>query len=252
MDLDKIINEVKSHEYNFFNGKIEEIINKYESDHGTFLLGKNTNDIELLWGVDDLENLHNFLDKITCEEPELTFTFRYSGDLDDVIKKKDIIKAWGYSPKNLYVGYFYHDIRDIQIEDDDIFIAVRSDLNEILELEGEIFDSMNISKTELEELIEYDIVLVYKTNNSVKGFLIMEIYGEKDKNCFIRSLGVKKNERGKGIGKKLLLKGLQEAKRKYVVNSMLWVDKENTIARDLYEKVGYKLNKQESEVIFKV
>lgn len=252
MDLDKIINEGKSNKYNFFKGRVEEIINTYESDYGTFLLGKNTNDIELLWGVDDLEDLHNFLDKITDEEPELNFVFRYSGELDDVIKKKDIIEEWGYSSKNLYVGYYYHDINDLQIEDDDILFAVRSDLDEILGLEREIFDSLNISKTELEDLIKNDIVLVYKKKNKIKGFVMIEIYGEKDKNCFIRNLGVEKSERGKGIGKKLLLKGLQEAKRRNVVNSMLWVDRENKIARNLYEKVGYNLNKKESEVIFEV
>lgn len=95
-------------------------------------------------------------------------------------------------------------------------------------------------------------ILVYKDNQKLKGFVIINIYGKNRENCFIRNLGVSSSHRGQGIGKKLLLSGLNIAKEYGVKKSMLWVGIENKIARNLYEKVGYNLNKNEAEVVFQV
>ncbi|GFN34427.1 GNAT family N-acetyltransferase [Tepidimicrobium xylanilyticum] len=51
----------------------------------------------------------------------------------------------------------------------------------------------------------------------------MELYGENNKNCFIRNVGVSEVERGKGYGRKLILHGLKEAKKEGSLKAMLWV-----------------------------
>ncbi|MDK2954398.1 MAG: hypothetical protein PWQ27_1781, partial [Kosmotoga sp.] len=58
------------------------------------------------------------------------------------------------------------------------------------------------------------------------------------------------SERRKGIGRELLLKGLQRAKEKGVKTAMLWVEIENTAARRLYERTGFVLDQNEAEAVF--
>lgn len=117
-----------------------------------------------------------------------------------------------------------------------------------------MFDSLNIAKDQLINWLNDDehIILVYKENGKIIGFIVVEIYGTGNRNCFIRDVGVNIADRGKGIGKALLLNGLRKAKRKGALKAMLWVSYDNVVARSLYEKIGFKLDENEAEGIFEV
>ena len=50
----------------------------------------------------------------------------------------------------------------------------------------------------------------------------------------------------------MLLNGLKEAKKKGASKAMLWVGYDNVIAKSLYEKVGFRIDENEAEVVFEV
>lgn len=89
-------------------------------------------------------------------------------------------------------------------------------MDEFLLLERNVFDFLNITEYQLINWLDDNkhIILVCKEDNKIIGFTIMELYGENNKNCFIRDVGVDKSKRGRGIGKALLLNGLGKAKKK--------------------------------------
>lgn len=155
----------------------------------------------------------------------------------------------------MYIGYFYT-LDNISDEEDCLSIEYlnRNEIYESLLLERDVFHSMNITKNQLINWINDDehIILVYKENKKMLGFIIIEVYGTNNQSCFIRNVGVNTGERGRGIGKALLLYGLREAKKKGVSKAMLWVGYDNVAARSLYEKVGFKLDENEAEVVFQV
>ena len=78
------------------------------------------------------------------------------------------------------------------------------------------------------------------------GYCWSKIYDEKDKSLDetrgrINMLGVDPDYRGKGLGKKVLLKGLVQLKSRGVRIVVLTVDNENKVARALYQSVGFKV-----------
>ncbi|MBU5437367.1 GNAT family N-acetyltransferase [Tissierella sp. MSJ-40] len=254
MNLKEVFNRGQSYPENFFYGDMLEVIRLYELQEGLFLLGKTSEETELLWGVNEIKDLKETIEKIKMENEDVNFIFRYAGKLDEVIEKKEIIRQWGYEEKDLYVGYFCDlhtllvDLPYTPIEYLDL-----KDIDNFLLLDREIFNTFNISRQELIDWLNSEdyIILIYKEKDIIKGFVVMSLYGDNKQSCFVRSLGVCERERKKGIGKKLMLFGLKEAKKKGALKSMLWVDLNNIIARNLYEQIGYIIDRNEAEIIFR-
>ncbi len=255
MQLEEIYKRGRSYPENFFYGDMLGNVKKYQLPEGTFLLGNTSEEVELLWGVNQLDDLRLSIEKIKKENQGINFIFRYAGNLNDVFKKKGIINQWGYRNKDINVGYFFS-LDNISIECDYKAIEYldKNDINAFLLVEKAVFDSFNVSENELNDWLNNGdhIILTYKESNKIVGFIIIELYGANNHNCFIRNVGVLEAERGKGIGKRLMLFGLKEAKRKRALKSMLWVGYENVIARNLYEQIGFKLDENEAEVVFQV
>ena len=62
---------------------------------------------------------------------------------------------------------------------------------------------------------------------------------------WINDIGVLKPFRRRGIGTALMLRGLHELKKRGLEKALLYVDDENpTKAKNLYEKVGFKVVKK--------
>lgn len=252
MVIEEVFKRGREYPLNFFYGDIKEMEKKYEFPGGLFVLGENGEERELFWGVDTMDNLKGGLKRIREENDD--FIFRYAGKLDDVIKNTKVISDWGYHIKSTYVGYFLEvESKDFYTEDmQSIEKLEEKDLREFLRLERSIFDFLNVSKEELNEWIQNEdyMVLGYKIGGQIKGFAIIKIYGDEKEWCFLRNLGVAEEERGKGIGETLMRSGLKLAKDRGIKKSMLWVDINNKGARRLYEKIGYKLDENESETVF--
>lgn len=255
MKFEEIYERGYSYKESFFYGDMLEDSKLYEFAEGVFLLGKTSEDMELLWGVNNLEDLRSSIEKIKKENPDIKFIFRYGNSLNEVIEKEKIINQWGYKGKEIYVGYSCT-LDNITCQEDSSSIEYlkREDINEFLIFDRYLFDSLNITKNQLTTRLDDDhhIILVYKKNKKIIGSIIIELYGRNNMNCFIRNVGVSEVERGKGFGKRLILSGLKEAKKKGALKAMLWVGYDNIIARNLYEKIGFVLDESEAEVIFQV
>ena len=252
MVIKEVFERGREYPLNFFYGDISELEKKYEIPEGLFVLGAKGEERELFWGVDTMDNLKSGLKRIREENDD--FIFRYAGMLDDVIENTRIISDWGYHIKSTYVGYFLEmENEDFYLEDIECIEELKEqDVMEFLMLERSVFDILNVAEEELNEWVQNEdyMVLVYKINEEIKGFSIIKIYGDEKEWCFLRALGVAKEERGKGIGETLIRSGLQLANDRGIKKSMLWVDIDNKGARGLYEKIGYKLDENESETVF--
>ncbi len=76
--------------------------------------------------------------------------------------------------------------------------------------------------------------LITETDESGKNIAFMGIEENK-----LEMLFIKNSERGKGVGKKLLLYGIEE----YGVNDLA-VNEDNPLARGFYEHMGFKVYKR--------
>lgn len=255
MQFEELYNKGRSYPENFFYGDMLGSAKKYELPEGTFLLGNTSEEVELLWGVNQLDDLRLSIEKIKKENQGINFIFRYAGNLNDVFKKKEIVNQWGYRNKDVNVGYFFSlDNMSAECDCRAIEYLDKNDINEFLLVEKEVFDSFNISESELNDWLNNGdhIILTYKESNKIVGFIVIGLYGTNNQSCFIRNVGVLEAARGKRIGKRLMLFGLKEAKRKGALKSMLWVGYDNVIARNMYEQIGFKLDEDEAEVVFQV
>lgn len=100
MNLKDIFTKGQGYPLNFFHGEVQEIKEIYELPEGYFLLGKTSEEWELLWGVNVLEDLQKGIEKIKSNTGDINFIFRYAGNLNDVLDKKELInKNWRYKSK---------------------------------------------------------------------------------------------------------------------------------------------------------
>ncbi len=252
MTINEIFEKGRKYPVNFFYCNLNKIEKTYEFAGGFFVIGKDGEENVLFWGVNKLDDLKRGLDEIKKENKNFRFT--YAGNLDNVLEATETICEWGYSVKNTHVGYVLDmNNSDFQIDNmSSIEELSSSDIKKLLQIERKIFDSYNVSEEELIEWVKSDdyINLVYKKDEEIVAYIFISIYGDKKDRCFVRNLGVVESQRRKGIGEKLILRGLQIAKDKGAEKSMLWVGFHNKGARSLYEKIGYELDESEAEVVF--
>lgn len=86
----------------------------------------------------------------------------------------------------------------------------------------------------------------YFANLKKDGIIVASLYVNKyHESYIIRDVFVLESERGKGYGKELMQEVVLflKFKNKRVI---LYVDPRNNIAKSLYEKVGFKLDKKDS------
>ena len=97
--------------------------------------------------------------------------------------------------------------------------------------EGEIEKITNYVKTTTPKQIDdYEIIIV---DNKKVGCLLLEKYED---GILLNELYIDKNYRRKGIGTNILNNVLNNNFKVY-----LWVYKENTLALNLYKKLGFKI-----------
>ncbi|OLS21000.1 MAG: Mycothiol acetyltransferase [Candidatus Heimdallarchaeota archaeon LC_3] len=101
--------------------------------------------------------------------------------------------------------------------------------NSLLQLTGENIDDYNK---------ETSVILTYK--NELVGVIITQIYSESG---YIADITVNTDFQGKGIGKYLLSKALLNLKSKGCHRVKLHVTKDNKKAVNLYEKLGFTIEK---------
>lgn len=96
------------------------------------------------------------------------------------------------------------------------------------------FQSVNALKNQVNEGYEYYFIV---DNNIYTGYLGIKKY---PKHLFLSKLYIKKDHRGKGLGKKAIEFALQRAKELGCDKVVLTVNKENVNSISVYEKLGFK------------
>ena len=111
-------------------------------------------------------------------------------------------------------------------------------LSDILKLERGLFDEPYSEETLRRELkLPFSIGLVAKLNSETAGYCLSWIIGET---CELHRIGVKGELQGKGIGRILLSKLLERAKKIGAKEVILEVSEENRKAISLYEGFGFR------------
>ncbi len=112
------------------------------------------------------------------------------------------------------------------------------DLSDILKLERELFDEPYSEETLRRELeLPFSLGLVAKLNSETAGYCLSWIIGET---CELHRIGVKGKFQGKGIGRILLSKLLERAKKIGAREVILEVSEKNRKAISLYERFGFR------------
>ncbi len=104
-------------------------------------------------------------------------------------------------------------------------------------LDTELF---GMDRAEFDRFLREDTTLIHVIYHDavLAGFVLGQIYND-GKSVFVRGLGVDAPFRSKGYGKALMQTLLSVAAQKGITGSMLWVEKTNTRALNLYRKLGY-------------
>ncbi len=254
LDFREKTKKIQDFPFHFCYGDLIEELGYYELDVGIFLLAQVGSEVELWWGARDLEGLMQGLNHIR-DQHETSFIFRYPGNLQEALEAAQNIASRGYRLEHIHVGYKI-DLKNIPSPPGkkEIRPLEAGDKKKIIQLDREIFPAMNIEPSELDSWLENEeaIILVAPKEEGIRGFVVLEIYGDTREYCFVRSLAVAPEFRRKGLGKELFLAGLNRARERNVRKSMLWVEYDNKPARNMYEKLGFKLDEKETEAVFRV
>jgi len=128
-----------------------------------------------------------------------------------------------------------------------IRIGVSKDSEELLKLADELIHLDNWSGREvmLEKSLrdpEYKIY-VAEVDGSIVGFIELRVFSDFVEGAplaIVQNLLVDKNHRNLGIGGRLLLMAIEEAKKRDVLELHVWTESRNSQAIDFYTKHGFK------------
>ncbi len=112
-------------------------------------------------------------------------------------------------------------------------------------IDDDYLDGLNYKERERKIMLKYskEKAIVYEEEGIVKGYSRFGINKDEEKNLGeLYALYIKPDERGKGIGGKLLKETARILKKEYE-EMLIWCLEENKKGRNFYEKMGGKLYK---------
>jgi ribosomal protein S18 acetylase RimI-like enzyme len=161
------------------------------------------------------------------------------------LELKNYLDTLGFNLKqDRYMKYEYN-LKDTP----ELFEGARYAISNPQEIEAiqEILLEFEKTATEkVEQLIKEKRLVVYEKESKIVGVCLNNFHTSF---LEIVEFTIKEEYRGKGYGQQLL-KSVLALHRKLdpEINFTLQVKRENTIARNLYEKVGFNSNKEEEEI----
>ena len=85
-------------------------------------------------------------------------------------------------------------------------------------------------------------ILVAHTGDHLSGFCCVRQYGENEDKVWIRALAVDPRFQRSGVGRTLLVAGLEWGQKRAATRAFLAVDDRNDPARHLYQSMGFQAN----------
>jgi len=98
-----------------------------------------------------------------------------------------------------------------------------------------------------EKIIEFGEIVVALEKNTLKGLAIGYTENLKGNSAYISVVGVKKEFRGSGIGKKVVQKFIEICRQKKIKSVNLYTHKSNKAAIKMYKALGFKENSLSEE-----
>ncbi|MDO4500734.1 MAG: ribosomal protein S18-alanine N-acetyltransferase [Erysipelotrichaceae bacterium] len=113
------------------------------------------------------------------------------------------------------------------------------DLDEVMLIENDLFeDPWTRSAFEYDLLNNpYSTYYVLKNENEIIGYAGLSVSFE---DADVLNIGIKKEYQGRGLGEKLFTHLIEEAKKANCLYMHLEVRESNTVAHNLYKKMGFE------------
>lgn len=112
-----------------------------------------------------------------------------------------------------------------------------------------IADKVNLLEYS-EKVIQRAIFFVARKNSNIIGMNIVYMNDSQNCNAYITYIHVKEEYRNRGIGKKLLLAAIDQARSNKFTTISLEVRKENTNAKNLYSRLNFRIYQETDKSFF--
>ncbi|WBW97136.1 GNAT family N-acetyltransferase [Oceanirhabdus sp. W0125-5] len=240
----------KEHEEEFFNNP-DSIIIESEDNNVILFIERDEGINSLYWAGETVEDVAESLRELNKKFPKGTIikiSCCEDKDSKGLLEKiaNEFINV-GCKSEVHFVGFKASTLDGVETEFNEVVKAKTHELNHIYGIIDRSLggDKFKMNEHEMKEYMNNseNNVFTIKENGNIAGIVFTNVYGNKSKNTkslFIRGLAVDEKYRGKGYSKKLMKKAFNWGIENGAINSMLWVEKYNNIAINLYEKFGYK------------
>lgn len=183
-----------------------------------------------------------FFDKQIMDKEDIEIRFCLN---KNNLELKKYLNTLGFNLKqDRYMRYEYN-LKEIPESFEGVRYAV-SNPQEIEAIQEILLEFEKTATEKVEQLIKEKRLVVYEKESKLVGVCLNNFHTSF---LEIVEFTIKEEYRGKGYGQQLL-KSVLALHRKIdpEINFTLQVKRENTIARNLYEKVGFNSNKEEEEI----
>ena len=262
IEFQNIESKIEDYTYTSFKYLSFEDIKNYE-------VKKNTHDMIIIHGCDQMTKLDEVI--YACHDFDLLVQElnNYQNSLIKHIPNEWVqkLKDLGFLEYAIFRDYWIQDITSFNDKYNQVKIAKLEDAKIISDItkenkgesrsffgEHEDFMTSWILGTQnglIDMKATHPRIYLYKEKNQILGVALTCIYGHdhiKGPVLWMREIAVKKAYHHQGIGKKLILTALFNAKNEGAKRSFLMADDLNRHAINLYEKIGYKPNLEEQEI----
>jgi len=192
--------------------------------------------------ANDLINQKKLIEKFDNNIKKLSIQFRIKKTEQKLI---NYLKTMGYDQKIEEFKEYVYSKQLIGNENKSIRFGrkTKKEISKIVEILKEL---RHHSKSEIAKLIDENRIVIYKKNDKIIGTSVNNI---NNKSIEIVEIAIKNKFRRKGFGKELLEETMCLYSNKYPKKTFkLKIEKENIAAIKLYEKVGFRENKENCEL----
>lgn len=112
-----------------------------------------------------------------------------------------------------------------------------------------IADKVNLLEY-AEKVINRAIFFVARKDSNIIGMNIVYMNDSQNRNAYITYIHVKEEYRNRGIGKKLLLAAINQARSNKFTTISLEVRKENINAKNLYSRLNFRIYQETDKSFF--
>lgn len=221
---------------------------EYCEDNNAFLLVKKSGFWRVYYYINDLSK------NIVIDREILTSEIIYRDMLREPIEQIEYLESCGFKPHLVRDQYsaMYKDLH-ITIPNDEIIIKLpqtKSDVHRAFELFNLSFDKFTgdyVPSELYDELFETSSVLLAWKKSGNEDVLLGALHQTVENGiAWVSHIAVRESARGKHVGQALLYAFVERNKVNENSRYMLWVQRRNEVAVNMYSQIGFKQNRKSS------